>query len=54
MFPSWLEHYVHPVTERRYSMRIDIFSKETIDYLNNNRIKGDKDQEQILMSMPFA
>tara|TARA_Y100000004_G_scaffold10615_1_gene11540 strand:- start:326 stop:1021 length:696 start_codon:yes stop_codon:yes gene_type:complete len=54
MFPSWLEHYVDPVNERRYSMGIDIFSKETIDYINNNRIEGDKDQEQILMSIPFA
>ena len=53
MFPSWVEHYVLPVETKRYSMGFDIFSKETMDYINENRIPGDKAQEQILMSIPF-
>ena len=54
MFPAWMEHYVEPVLETRYSLGFDLYSKETMDYIKNNRIEGDFDQDTILQSVPFA
>ena len=54
MFPSWVEHYVEPVEKLRYSMGFDIFDANTMNYVSDNKIPGDKAQETILHSIPLA
>jgi hypothetical protein len=54
MFPSWVEHYVAPVEKARYSIGIDFFNSNTMNYINNNRIEGDKAQDTILHSVPLV
>ena len=54
MFPSWVEHYVKPVEKTRYSMGFDIFDANTMNYISDNKIPGNKAQETILHSVPLA
>ena len=54
MFPSWVEHYVAPVEKARYSIGIDFFNSNTMNYINSNRIEGDKSQDTILHSVPLV
>jgi len=54
MFPSWVEHYVKPVEKTRYSMGFDIFDINTMNYVSDNKIPGNKAQETILHSVPLA
>jgi hypothetical protein len=54
MFPSWIEHFVAPVEEKRYSIGFDIFDFNTIEYISKNKIPGDKAQQTILHSIPLA
>lgn len=54
LFPSWVEHFVQKVEEKRYSIGFDIFDFHTMEYLSNNKNPDDKDQQTILQSVPFA
>jgi len=54
MFPSWVEHYVAPVEKPRYSIGIDLFNSNTMNYINSNRVEGDKSQDTILHSVPLV
>lgn len=54
LFPSWVEHLVQPVQERRYSIGFDLFEFHTMEYISNNRKKGDRDQETVLQSIPLV
>ena len=54
MFPSWVEHYVAPVEKPRYSIGIDLFNSNTMNYINSNRVEGDKAQDTILRSVPLV
>ena len=54
MFPSWVEHYVAPVEKARYSIGIDFFNSNTMNYINSNKIEGDKSQDTILHSVPLV
>ena len=54
MFPSWVEHYVAPVEKPRYSIGIDLFNSNTMNYINSNRVEGDKAQDTILHSVPLV
>lgn len=51
MFPSWVEHFVEPVKETRYSIGLDLFDFNTMDYISNNRNPNDKEQNLILESI---
>ena len=53
LFPSWVEHYVEPVEEKRYSMGFDLFNETTMNYVSDNRIEGNAEQDTILQSIPL-
>lgn len=54
LFPSWVEHSVDPVSEKRYSMAFDLFTSSTMSYISDNKVSGDKAQETILHSIPLS
>ena len=50
MFPSWVNHEVIPTEDYRVSVGFDLFSFHTLEYISNNRVRGDELQECILKS----
>jgi len=54
IFPSWVEHSVAPVTEKRYSLGFDLFDFNTMEYISRNKVSGDKHQEIIMHSIPLV
>jgi hypothetical protein len=54
LFPSWVEHYVQPVEEKRYSIGFDIFDFHTMEFVSNNKNSEDPEQKTILQSIPLA
>tara|TARA_B100001989_G_C24489901_1_gene438988 strand:- start:124 stop:831 length:708 start_codon:yes stop_codon:yes gene_type:complete len=54
MFPSWVEHSVERVKERRYSIGLDIFDFNTMDYISNNRDPNNNEQNTILEAIQLA
>jgi hypothetical protein len=52
LFPSWLEHKVDPNLsgKLRYSIAFDLFTKHSLDYIQENRIEGSENQEIILLA----
>ncbi len=54
MFPSWVEHSVEPVKERRYSIGLDLFDFNTMDYISNNRDHNSHEQNTILEAIRLA
>ena len=54
IFPSWVLHKVDPTEYYRVSVGFDLFSYHTLEYISNNRIKGDEQQECILKSIKLV
>lgn len=54
MFPSWVIHEVKPTEEYRVSVGFDLFSFHTMEYISNNRVRGDELQECILKSIKLV
>ncbi len=54
MFPSWVMHKVDSCDSRRVSIGFDMFSFHTLEYISNNRIAGDEQQECILKSVKLV
>ena len=54
MFPSWVNHEVAPTENYRVSVGFDLFSFHTLEYISNNRVKGDELQECILKSIKLV
>ena len=54
LFPSWVEHLVAPVQEKRYSIGFDIFDYHTMEFVSNNKNSSDPEQQTILQSIPLA
>lgn len=53
LFPSWVEHFVRPVTNARYSIGFDLFNNDTMDYIQSNRDPKNASQTTILHSIPL-
>lgn len=54
MFPSWVLHRVLPTDYYRVSIGFDLFSYHTLEYISNNRISGNEQQECILKSIKLV
>lgn len=54
MFPSWILHEVQPTKDYRVSVGFDLFSFHTMEYISNNRTKGNELQECILKSIKLV
>ena len=51
---SRVEHSVEPVRERRYSIGLDLFDFNTMDYISSNRNPNDREQNTILEAIQLA
>lgn len=54
MFPSWVLHRVLPTDHYRVSIGFDLFTYHTLEYISNNRISGNEQQECILKSIKLV
>ena len=52
LFPSWVQHYVQPVNEKRYSIGFDLFNRKTFDFIDKTK-QNSKPQDIILLSIPL-